>query len=93
MERNCSHPLGFDDNKVLKEKLGILTYVQVCRIINLKFHSKLTLMKAYVEKINDSDSEGSKYDESKCVISAFEGSKSDYGIPAYGDNSDSEDLI
>lgn len=45
------------------------------------------MLKAYVEKLKDSDS-----DDSKCGISTFEGSESERGISASGDNSDSEDL-
>lgn len=30
------YPLGFNDNKVLKEQLDILTFVQVCRNISLR---------------------------------------------------------
>lgn len=29
------YPFGFDDNKVFKEQLDIVTFVQVCRIILL----------------------------------------------------------
>lgn len=30
------HPLCFDDNKVFKVQLGILTSIQVCKIIKLR---------------------------------------------------------
>ena len=68
----CSCPLGFNDNKVLKEQLGIVTYVQVCRMVSLKFNSELTLMKAYVENLNVSDSKGSESDDSERGVSSFE---------------------
>ena len=35
------YPLGFDDNKIFKEQLGILTSVQVCNIIYLRTNEKL----------------------------------------------------
>lgn len=50
LEQECSYPLGFDDNKLVKEQMGILTYVQVCRIISIEFILKLIMLKAYVEK-------------------------------------------
>lgn len=70
-------PLGFDDNKVLKEQLGILSYIQVCKIISLKFNLELNLIKGNEEKLKDLDSEGLE---------------SERGISASSDNSDSEDL-
>ena len=49
-KQNCliPYPLGYDDNKVFKEQLGILTSLQVCRIIWLKTDEK---------KLEDSTSE------------------------------------
>lgn len=41
-------PLGFDDNKLFKEQLGILTFVQVCRFIRLRTDE---------EKLEDFESE------------------------------------
>lgn len=35
------YPLGFDDKKVFKEKLVILTFVQVCRIISLRTYEEM----------------------------------------------------
>lgn len=61
-------------------------------------------MKAYVEKLNVSNSDGSDYDDSDSGVSAFEGSDSergasafkvsdsDHGIHAFGDVSDTRDL-
>lgn len=90
LEQNCSSNLGFDDNKVRKEQLDMLTYVQVCEIISLKFNLQLTLMKAFAEKLKVSDSEGLEFDESGRGVSASEGSKSDCGVS--GDSSDAKYL-
>lgn len=96
--------MGFDDNKVLKEQLGILTYIQVSRIISLDFNSELTLMKAYVEKLNVLHSDGSESDDFEGGVTTSEGpdfersvssSKGpdyDHGIPASGDSLDSRDI-
>lgn len=43
LELNCSYNLGFDDSKVLKEQITILTYVQVCIITRLKYNYELIL--------------------------------------------------
>lgn len=82
---------------MLKEQVGILTHVQVCRIIKLKFNLELNLLKAFVDKLNASDSYGSEFDDSKGSnsergISAYEGLDSDDGSSASGDNLDSGDL-
>lgn len=41
------YPLSFDGNKLFKEQLGILTFIQVWRIIRLR---------TYEEKLEDSES-------------------------------------
>lgn len=79
LKQNCSFLLDFDENKVLKEQMDILTYIQVCVKI-LKINLEVTLIKTYEEKLKDSNSEGSKYDDSEL------------GISASSDRSDSEDL-
>lgn len=66
-------------------------------IIKLIVYSELIMLKAFVDKLNVSDSDGSKSDDSKgsdseCNVSASEGSDSDHGAYDFGDNSDSKDL-
>lgn len=68
-----------------------------CRIIKLKVYSELTLLEAFVDKLNVSDSDGSESDDSEgsdseCGGLASEGSDSGHGIPASYDSSDSRDL-
>lgn len=80
-----------DDNNVLKEQLGILTYVQVWRIIKLKVYSKLTILKAFVDKVTVSDSDGSESGDYKG--SSSKGSNYGHDTSASGDSSDSGVLI
>lgn len=82
--------MDFDDNKVLKEELGILKYVQVCRFIKLKVYSELTLLEAFIDKLNVSDSDGTKSDEYEG--SASEGSDFNHDTSASGYSLDSGDL-
>lgn len=87
----CSHPLGFDDNKVLKEQMVILTYVQVCKIITLAFNSEYTILKTYVEKQSLSDSRRSESDDfegpdSERGGSSSEGLDSDHSAPSSYDS-------
>lgn len=55
------HPLGFDDNKVFKKQLGILTSVQAYMIISLR---------TYEEMIEESESE----DQTQALNITFEDS-------------------
>lgn len=36
LEQDCLYPLVFYDNKVFREQMDILTYVQVCRITSIE---------------------------------------------------------
>lgn len=68
----------------------ILTYVQVCKIIKLKVYSELTLLKAFVDKLNISGFDGPEYDDSEGSTS--EGSDYGHDTSSSGDISDSRDL-
>lgn len=83
---DCWENYSFDDNKLFKEQLGILIFVQVCRIIKLKSLSELILLKVYVVKLNVSNSDGSESDESERSTSKRLGSSHD--TSSSGDNSD-----
>lgn len=67
-------------------------------IINLKVYSELILLKAFVDKLNVSDFDGLKFDDSEgskseCGVSTCEGSDSDHSDSASGDSSDSRNHI
>lgn len=68
------YPLGFYDNKVFKEKLYILTYVQVCRIIYLRTDEKKLDESAFEDqtlalKITSEDSTSDRVPDTKKVNS------------------------
>lgn len=104
LEQNCSHPLGFDDKKVLRKQFGILTYILSVWDHKLKFNSEMTLIKAFVDKLVVSYYDGSEFDDSDNGVSTFEGSDSecgvsaseglnfDHGIPTSSDNPNSRDF-
>lgn len=59
----------------------------MCRIINLKVYSKLTILKAFVDKLNVLDSDGSEYGDYEG--SSSKGPDSGHDTSASGGNSDS----